>query len=99
MRIARFIVALADRGASLSVCDDDLKSRAPYGVITDADREFVRANKRALIAWLQTPLCDLSRDEQELLGVRPHEPEDDVLVPPNQEFPAPKRAFEVTGGA
>ncbi|SFK44292.1 amino acid adenylation domain-containing protein [Falsiroseomonas stagni DSM 19981] len=53
MTTAAFLQDLERRGVSLSASGDELSLRAPRGVLTEADRDRLRAEKPAILALLR----------------------------------------------
>ncbi len=83
MEIARFVTSLSDRGGLLKAAGDRIEYRGPKGILTDEDRAFLRRHKDAVLAWLRTPVAFLSPEEQDLLAIRRHGPDDELLLGPH----------------
>ncbi len=58
MTVASFLDDLRQRGVTLRVDGDALSLRAPKGALSEADRDRLRTDKSAILAWLQTPADD-----------------------------------------
>ena len=58
MTVASFLDDLRQRGVTLRVDGDALSLRAPKGALSEADRDRLRTDKSAILAWLQTPVDD-----------------------------------------
>ena len=58
MTVATFLDDLRARGVTLRAEGDALNLRAPKGALTEADRDRLRREKAAILAWLQSPADD-----------------------------------------
>jgi pyochelin synthetase len=56
--VATFLDDLRQRGVTLRADGDALNLRAPKGALTEADRDRLRREKAAILAWLQSPADD-----------------------------------------
>ncbi len=58
MSVAAFVRELQRRGVALDAEGDTLRLRAPRGALSEADREQLRVDKTAILAWLAQAAAD-----------------------------------------